>query len=358
MSTSAAPPAPLNPAAIRASVERLLHDFLDDQEQGAPDLPELSLFIGQLRAMLTAGGKRLRPILCLMGWYSITDRTPPPAVWRAAASLELFHTFALIHDDIMDKSDTRRGRPTAHRALAAQHAGHADADSLGVNAAILLGNLAFGWSYELLHADDVTSAQHRCTWPLFNALRTETLIGQYLDLVAAGSPDADPDIAWRIIRHKTAKYTTERPLLLGAALAGATGQQLQALSDYALPLGEAFQLRDDLLGVYGDSGQTGKSTLDDLREGKHTVLYAIARARATAPQQRCLAENFGDPRLTEAHAEQIRDVLAATGARTITEQRITDKTAQALNALSTAEFHPAGPAWLRHFALAVTARTT
>ncbi|UUU18878.1 polyprenyl synthetase family protein [Streptomyces sp. DSM 40750] len=357
MSTAAVPPILLDPATIRARVERLLYDFLDDQEQGAPDLPELALFTGKLRAMLAAGGKRVRPVLCLVGWHSITDRTPPPAVWRVAASLELFHTFALIHDDIMDNSDTRRGQTTAHRALATQHAGRRDADSLGVNTAILLGNLAFGWSYELLHADDVTPAQNRRTRPLLNALRTEALVGQYLDLAAAGKPDADPHIAWRIIRYKTAKYTVERPLTLGATLASATDQQLNALSAYALPLGEAFQLRDDLLGIWGNPAETGKSTLDDLREGKHTVLYALALQRATIPQQRSLHRAFGQPHLTETDAEDIRSVLTASGARTTTEQMITDRREQALAALHTADFRPTGPIWLRHLAHTLTTRS-
>ncbi|MGB8947352.1 MAG: polyprenyl synthetase family protein [Streptomyces sp.] len=252
MTALSVPPAPLDPAAIRGAVEQLLYGFLDEQEHAAPDLlPELALFTGLLRDFLAAGGKRIRPLLCITGWAAITDQPPPPLLWRAAASLELFHAFALIHDDIMDHSNTRRGHPTAHRTLTARHQHHPDAENLGTNAAILLGDLALGWSYELLHTTDATPAQQRRIWPLLNALRTETLVGQYLDLAAAGDPTADADSAWRIIRYKTAKYTLERPLHLGAALAGATKDQLDALSAYALPLGEAFQLRDDLLGVGG-----------------------------------------------------------------------------------------------------------
>ncbi|MEV6419918.1 polyprenyl synthetase family protein [Streptomyces sp. NPDC051662] len=356
MSTTTAPPSPLDPAAIRTAVDQLLYGFLDEQERATPELPELNLFTGNLRDMLRAGGKRIRPILCLTGWHAITDRTPPPGVWRVAASLELFHAFALIHDDIMDNSDTRRGRPTAHRALATHHQARPDADSVGVNAAILLGDLALGWSYELLHAPDVTPAELAAVWPLLNALRTETLVGQYLDLTATGDPTADTDTAWRIIRYKTAKYTIERPLHLGATLAGATAAQLRCLTAYALPLGEAFQLRDDLLGVWGDPEQTGKSTLDDLREGKHTVLVATALEQATVPQQRSLRHRFGHPRLNEADAEQLRTVLTDSGAQAATEQLIIDKRDQALEALAATHLQPTGPFWLRQFAHTVTTR--
>ncbi|MFE4366666.1 polyprenyl synthetase family protein [Streptomyces sp. NPDC056835] len=280
----------------------------------------------------------IHPLLCVTGWASITDRAPPPAVWRVAASLELFHAFALIHDDIMDKSDTRRGRPTAHRALAAHHAHHPDADALGVNTAILLGDLALGWSYELLHTND--TRLHR-TWKLLNALRTETLTGQYLDLTATGDPTADVDTAWRIIRYKTAKYTIERPLHLGAAPADADPTQLRSLSAYAIPLGEAFPLRDDLLGVYGNPEQSGKSTLDDLREGKHTVLVATALDRATPAQRRTLKGLLGAPSLDQAAADTLRAVLIATGAAAAVEQMITDRLHAAQRALDGSALRPA-----------------
>ncbi|MBQ1095043.1 polyprenyl synthetase family protein [Streptomyces sp. b94] len=358
MTTLSAPPAPLDPDAIRDTVDTVLYGFLDEQEHAAPDLlPELALFTGLLRDFLAAGGKRIRPLLCITGWAAITDQPPPPLLWRAAASLELFHAFALIHDDVMDHSATRRGHPTAHRTLTARHQHHPDAENLGTNAAILLGDLALGWSYELLHSPDATPDQLASAWPLWNALRTETLIGQYLDLTVTGSPTADAVTAWRIIRYKTAKYTVERPLHLGATLAGATDQQFSALSAYALPLGEAFQLRDDLIGIWGNPTETGKSALDDLREGKHTVLYATALERATVPQQRALRARFGHPDLTEADAAQIRSLLTDTGARTATEQFITDRYERARQALDTDLFRPTGREALTHLAALAATRT-
>ncbi|SDS53618.1 geranylgeranyl diphosphate synthase, type I [Streptomyces sp. TLI_053] len=342
---------------IRHRVDTLLEDFLHTQENSA-ELPELDLFISLLRDHLAAGGKRIRPLMCVTGWYTATDREPPPLVYRVAASLELFHAFALIHDDIMDNSATRRGRPTAHRALAALHAHRPDPDTFGINAAILLGDLAFGWSYDLLHATGNDADNLAATWPILNALRTETLIGQYLDLHAAGQPTPDATLPWRVIRYKTAKYTIERPLHLGASLAGAAPSLLATLTAYALPLGEAFQLRDDLLGVFGDPQHTGKSTLEDLRDGKHTVLIATALAHATPDQEHLLRSHLGTPELTPTAATAIRDVLEATGARDAVEQMIRDRCDRALRALQHTQVRPQTQALLQQMVHRLTDRMT
>ncbi|AWZ06650.1 polyprenyl synthetase family protein [Streptomyces sp. ICC1] len=321
-------------------------------------MPELGLFTSLLREQLAAGGKRLRPAMCVAGWQAVSTERAPSLVWRMAASLELFHTFALVHDDIMDRSVLRRGRPTAHRTLAALHAGRPDAESLGVSTAILLGDLALGWSYELLQSPGLPSGQLAAVWPVLNALRTETLVGQYLDLVATGRHSDDAAAARRAILYKTAKYTVERPLQLGALLAGATPGQLRTLSAYALPLGEAFQLRDDLLGAFGSTARTGKPALDDLREGKHTVLTATALQLADSAQLAVLQQHLGNPHLDEDGADQIRTVLTDTGAVATVEQMITDQHARAARALDDAGFHPAAMAVLLGLAAAASTRAT
>jgi geranylgeranyl diphosphate synthase type I len=357
--TARTPPAPaaLDPSGIRSAVEALLLGFLDEQERIATT-PEVALFTGLLRDMLASGGKRIRPVLCVTGWHTVSSEPPPPVVYRMAASLELFHAFALIHDDIMDRSDIRRGRPTAHRALAARHADHPAGPEFGVNAAILLGDLTLGWSYDLLHAPGIVQEQLTAVWPMLNALRTETLVGQYLDLRATGRPAADADTAWRIIRYKTAKYTVERPLQLSALLAGAGPAQLAALTAYAGPLGEAFQLRDDLLGVFGDPERTGKGSCDDLSEGKHTVLVATALQRATAAQRHVLRRHLGRPGLDPATAEEIRSILISTGARAAVEQYIGERCEQALAALAASPFPEPARAVLHTLALTATRRAT
>ncbi|SDI17431.1 geranylgeranyl diphosphate synthase, type I [Actinokineospora alba] len=285
----------LDPAQLRSTVEALLTDFFAGQERLAPELAELGIFTERLRDLFAAGGKRIRPHLCVCGWRAVRDDPPPPALWRVAASLELFHAFALVHDDVMDRSELRRGRPTAHRAFAARHGHRPDADAFGTDAAILLGDLALGWSFEILHSPDLAPEQRDRVWPILNSLRSETLVGQYLDLSSAGQEVDGHETAWRIVRLKTTKYTFERPLQLGAVLAGADGDQVRVLSDYAVPLGDAFQLRDDLLGVFGDPRQTGKGALDDLRSGKNTVLVATAHDRATPGPGRDSARAPGEP---------------------------------------------------------------
>ncbi|MGP4114244.1 polyprenyl synthetase family protein [Streptomyces sp. 4N509B] len=261
---------------------------------------------------------------------------PPPAVWRVAASLELFHACALIHDDIMDPSETRRCRPTAHRLLTALHHPRQDAETLGTNTAILLGDLALGWSYELLHSPEITADQLAVAWFQLNTLRTETLTGQYLDLVATGSVTAETAAAGRIIRFKTSRYTVEGPLHLGASLAGASPEQTRALTAYALPLGEAFQLRDDLLGMFGDPETTGKSALDDLREGKSTVLTSIAYANASPDQARALRSRLGRADVSPRDAEVVRAIITDTGARDSVECMISERARQAGEALAAA----------------------
>ncbi|MFC9293731.1 polyprenyl synthetase family protein [Streptomyces sp. NPDC057011] len=344
--------------AIGSVVESLLIGFLDEQERTAADLAELTLFTGLLRDLLAAGGKRVRPALCVAGWRAVSDDPPPMAVWLTAASLELFHTFALIHDDIMDRSELRRGRPTAHRVLAKRLAGHRDADALGVHVAMLLGDIALGWSYELLHGADFTAAQLAAVRPVLNALRTETMIGQYLDLAASGraAPDGAAGTAWRIIRYKTTRYTFERPLQLGALLAGASGEQLDALSAFALPMGDAFQLRDDVLGVFGDPGITGKGTLEDLREGKQTLLITTAYERAAPAQARTLRRLLGNRRLGHQDAATVRRILTETGARDAVEQLIAELGLQALTALDAPVLRPSAAAMLREIARAVSDR--
>ncbi|MFI1016146.1 polyprenyl synthetase family protein [Streptomyces sp. NPDC020965] len=363
MSAPTTSPSSLDPERVPAAIDDLLREFLDEQLHRAADLPELVLFVDVLREMIAAGGKRIRPVLCVVGWQAVSERPPPPAVWRVAASLELFHLFALIHDDIMDASETRRGRPTAHRLLTARHPGRADADTLGVNTAILLGDLALGWSYELLHTTHAGSTDGHLSkaWPLLNALRTETLVGQYLDLVSAGQAPAvrrDATTARRVIRYKTAKYTCERPLQLGARLAGADTKLLAALSAYALPLGEAFQLRDDLLGVYGAPERAGKSVLDDFREGKYTVLAATALQRATPAQARVLLAGLGNRALTAAEASHMRQVLTDTGAPATVESLISERCGQALAALDHAPLRPVAATVLRTMATAAVTRSS
>jgi geranylgeranyl diphosphate synthase type I len=345
--------------AARAAVDATLRDFLDHKARTAADGCPPAEAVRHLRGFLFAGGKRLRPLLCVCGWHAAAGCAETAQVIGAAASLEMFHAFALIHDDVMDHSATRRGRPTLHRALAEHHHAHrsgADAHDLGVGLALLIGDLALAWSAELLHRAGLSDRQLTGVLALVDVMRTELMCGQYLDLLGAAEPTGDLARPLTVIRYKTAKYTIERPLHIGATLAGADRRILERCTAYALPVGEAFQLRDDLLGVYGDPEATGKSCLDDLREGKHTVLIALALQRADTTQRTTLTTLLGDPALDEHGATRIRTILTATGARAEVEHMIRERRRQAQQALDQANFPAAATAALHRIAEQATAR--
>ncbi|MFD3997742.1 polyprenyl synthetase family protein [Streptomyces sp. NPDC058548] len=353
--------ASLDLAAVGSAVDRALEGFLARKKREAHALRMPGEVHQALSDFLFAGGKRVRPLLCAAGWYAAGgDPSVPVPVLTAAASLEMFHTFALIHDDVMDRSDTRRGRATVHRTLSALYgAGRSQeaADRIGAAAAILIGDLAMVWSDELLTGAGLTPRQLAAALPIVRTMRTEVMYGQYLDVVAGTSPRGDLDRALRVIRYKTAKYTVEAPLHLGAALAGAGAAVCGALTAYALPLGEAFQLRDDLLGVFGSPTATGKSRLDDLRDGKRTLLLELAHQRADAEQRRTLLTLVGDPLLDEDGAARVRGVLDRTGARVAVEELIRDRREQALHAMDDAPFRADAVALLQRFARTATIRS-
>ncbi len=345
----------INAAETREAVTEFLKRFLTEKKHQAVHpqagrLPEILLG-------LVTGGKHIRPLLTVIGWVATGGEGEREPVVQLAASLEMFHAFALIHDDIMDESEIRRGRPTAHRQLSEGQEGP-QAERFGTSAALLLGDLAFAWSDEILHRAGLTSSQFASVFPIVDEMRYEVMLGQYLDLRHTGTLTDDVDAALTVSRYKTAKYTVERPLHLGSVLAGADPEVMAACTAYAIPLGEAFQLRDDLLGVYGDIRRTGKSNLDDLRAGKNTTLVALA-LRAAGPKQAArLHELIGDPCLDEAGAERVRDVFAETGARDAVEEMIEIRYRQSLKALEDAPFTAEAIDALRDLARTATRRTS
>ncbi|MEU4197507.1 polyprenyl synthetase family protein [Kribbella sp. NPDC026611] len=319
---------------IPAEVQRALTAFLDRQEQRLGALgPELAEVVLAARDA-TSGGKRLRPSFCYWG-FRAAGGDPALPILPAAASLEMLHVSALVHDDVMDSSDVRRGAPAAHRRFEALQRARStgDAERFGVGAAILLGDLCLIWADELLHTSGFDAAALARAEKYFDAVRVEVTAGQYLDLVAQASGESDMDLALRVLRYKSATYTVERPLHVGAALAGGSDELIAGLSAYGQPIGEAFQLRDDLLGVFGDPAVTGKPAGDDLREGKRTVLVAYAVANATPVQLAEFNHLFGRPDLTDPQIQLLREILISTGAVQSCETLITHRTEAALTAL-------------------------
>jgi geranylgeranyl diphosphate synthase type I len=321
---------------LRSRFDAELGAFLDRQDPAWPDGAPRGVFT-TLRRFVLVGGKRLRPLFCYWGWRGAGRPDGTPIV-VAAAALELFHAFALIHDDIMDGSDLRRGNPSVHRLFADLHtrsSWRGDPASYGRNTALLCGDLCAAWSDQMFHECGLDPDEVHRGYRMFATMRTEVIAGQYLDLVS-GVGDGSVASALTVIRMKAARYTVTRPLQIGAALAGAGPELLAALAAFGDPLGDAFQLRDDVLGVFGDSAVTGKSILDDLREGKPTVMMALARGSADRAQAARLKALFGNPRLDPDGAAELRGIITGTGARDRIEQMIRVRTEAALAALSAA----------------------
>lgn len=281
---------------------------------------------------LTRGGKRLRASFLYWG-YIAAGGSSSSAIVRAASAMELFQAAALLHDDVMDNSDIRRGRPTAHRHFAAQHDEQqwsGNAAHFGNAAAILAGDLALTWSDEVFSTAGLATDELDRGREIFDRMRTQLMGGQFLDIrESVRSWDALDhaariDSCLRVIRYKSAKYSVEQPVLIGAAAAKATGHDLGQLSHYGLALGEAFQLRDDILGVFGDPETTGKPAGDDIREGKRTVIIAEALAAGTTEQVDVIHAALGDRDLEVGGVSAVREALIESGAVERTEARIQD----------------------------------
>lgn len=329
---------------LRARVQAALDEHLDRQRHVLAELGEPMVPLLQSVADLLAGGKRLRAAFLYWGWRACGG-TDGEAIVRAASSMEIFQAAALLHDDVMDNSDLRRGRPTAHRAFAAWHAQQAwggDPGRFGHAGAILAGDLCLNWTDEVFSTSGLPAEALDRARPEFDRMRTQLMGGQFLDILEGAQGWADVPYAERVrrsrsvIRYKSARYSVQQPLLIGALAAGASASVLDALARYGDELGEAFQLRDDVLGVFGDPEQTGKPAGDDLREGKHTALVAHALEHADPEGAALLSASLGDPDLDDDTVAACRDVLERSGAVDLTETMIQEGAERALDALASA----------------------
>jgi geranylgeranyl diphosphate synthase type I len=307
-----------------------------------------------------SGGKRFRAAFCYWGHHAVAAERPgdEDALIRACAALELLHASALVHDDLMDASDTRRGRPATHRQFARDHGSagwRGDAEQYGAAAAILLGDLLLSWADELLRRCGLPLGQVAPALDVFDLCRSEVIAGQFLDVSVQARGLADVEAAMTVLRYKSAKYSIERPLHIGAALAGAGPETIAELTAFGLPLGEAFQLRDDLLGVFGDPAATGKPAGDDLIEGKRTVLVALALDAAPRADATLLDASLGRALDTDQVAE-LRGVIDSSGAHAQVEEVIGELVGLSLAALDRAHFDDRARQALRELASAATDR--
>ena len=296
-----------------------------------------------LEEFVVRGGKRLRPAFAYWGWRAVapTGDAVDAEILLSFAALELLHACALVHDDVIDASATRRGMPTVHRSFADRHRQrnwHGSAEQFGVSAAILLGDLALVWADDIVSAVDLPPEAHRRVRRVWADIRTEVLGGQYLDIVAESSGAETVASAMNVNTYKTASYTITRPLQFGAAAAADRPDVQDIFAEVGHGLGVAFQLRDDVLGAFGDPAVTGKPSGDDLRSGKRTVLLAEALERADASDPlaaKLLRTSIGSD-LSDTQVRELRDVIESVGALAAVESHIEFLTGQALALVDTA----------------------
>lgn len=359
------------PLPLVEAISQRLDRFAAERLAEARELGAEAVSFTEHAVAALGGGKRLRGRFCWWGWRGIAgvDTAPGPddAVIGVCAALEVFQAAALVHDDLIDNSDTRRGRPSAHRALESGHrdSGWAgDAVAYGRAGSVLLGDLLVAWSDDLLEeslaalGDPDAAAMARAEYA---RMRRDVTVGQFLDIAEESAWSTSPDDeharrALRVASYKSARYSVQQPLVIGAALAGADPVQLDAMRAFGHPLGMAFQLRDDVLGVFGDAAETGKPAGDDLREGKRTALVAFARAAASAEDRARFDALLGDPALTDEDVAALRGAIQSSGALDEVERLIADYAAEAEAALSAASLDADATAELRRLAHAATNR--
>ena len=328
-------PQPASLPAIAARVEDRLRSLLDAElARWSTFDVDLAEPFGEITRLVMSGGKRLRPAFAHWGFVGAGGEPDDSKVVDVGAALELMHAFALFHDDVMDDAASRRGEPTTHTVFAQQHAAagwSGEARRFGDGVAILVGDLAF------VYADQLLVGISPAAWGIWNELRIELNVGQVLDIVGGVRNDWRLDKAERISRYKSGKYTIERPLHLGAVMAAPDRADvlLPALSEYGLPLGDAFQMRDDVMGAFGDPSITGKPVGGDLREGKPTPLLARAVA-AASDAQRAVLDTVGRPDLSDEQVVRIQQVIVETGALADLETTIERLTVEAIAAIDRA----------------------
>lgn len=307
--------APLSPTIdeLRGKVDRTIAAELD---RSAEALPEARFLVDEMWRLTAAGGKRLRPAFCYWGFRAAGGADGPEIV-RAASSLELLHTFAIVHDDIMDAADERRGEEAVH----ARH---------GVGVGILVGDLALVLADDVFMGAGFPPPATARAFAAYSRMRQEVIAGQYLDLAYAARADITVAEARRVAVLKSGRYSIEEPLAIGAALAEAPDDFLARLAAFGGPLGEAFQLRDDLLGTFGERSSVGKPVDSDIIEGKRNVLYAFAAAALEGAGGDFLRSRWGGEELTRDEIERLRELVESSGARAATERLLDEQVDEAL----------------------------
>ncbi|WP_082133019.1 polyprenyl synthetase family protein [Mycolicibacterium obuense] len=349
---------------LRESVRSHLAEFVRSECAGRLAATNVDI-AGGLLADFLDGGKYVRSTFMYLGWLcgagedGDADSAEHAAAVRASASLELLHAFALIQDDVMDSSPLRRARPAAHISFGRWHRERGLAgspDRFGESAAILLGDLCLVWAEQMLRRSGVGQPALARVWPHYDDMRTELAIGQFADLVNSSHALPTLEEVLDVLRRKSGNYTVRRPLEIGAVMAGCDDDVIDALSAYGAAIGEAFQLRDDLLGVFGTPSLTGKSAGTDMEERKATSVIIAAYQLADKPLREQLFDLMNRPHIDREAAEHWRTLIVASGAVEWIERLIADRHSVALDHLDAVELPDVARAALADMAVACTQR--
>ncbi|HEY4694548.1 MAG TPA: polyprenyl synthetase family protein [Candidatus Nanoarchaeia archaeon] len=336
-------------AWFKKQFDRQLFSFLDQKKKEASEIdPQTQDLVGEIIRFGQNGGKRIRPAFMYAGYISSGGQAHE-AILFATLSVELLHTFALIHDDIMDKSDLRRGQLTTHRQFTKLHQLknlRGKREDFGLAAAILAGDLSYSFAEEIFTEAPFPQERVRRARYFFDQMKTQVVYGQYLDVLGGYKETLTEDEVLKILEYKTAKYTVERPLHLGAMLAGADYQILEAFSRYAIPLGQAFQIQDDILGTFGSEKEIGKPADSDIKEGKKTLLVVKAMELASQKNKNALKSLVGKPDVTKDEIEKVRKIIEETGSLDYCVKLSRELLRQAKEVVTGAKLKPEGKNYL------------
>ncbi|MDT0330602.1 polyprenyl synthetase family protein [Nocardiopsis lambiniae] len=339
---------------LRTRVDSALREFARQETDRLLAIDADLTPVAEQLAVAVADGKRLRAAFCYWGWRA-AGQPDSDALVRAAAAMELVHAAAVIHDDLIDESPMRHGVPSAHVALRAAFTARARPQAGGRALALLTGDLLMSWAAQLFLFSGLPAAYLSRARELWAVMTRELIAGECLEVLRTGSrPDTDRSL--QVIRYKTAKYTVEHPLRIGGAMAGAPGTLMEAFTAYGLPLGEAFQLRDDLLGLFGDPRRTGKSNLDDVRGNRPTVLFAETWSAATAAERRELRGLLGRRGLDGEGLSRVRAITRRTGALDRVEKMIAQRVQAASTVLAQTDLPAEASAALSHMVASAASR--
>ena len=346
--------------SIRARVDSALETFVASRSREIrAQSSDLGSLANSAEAFLRFGGKRLRPLFSYWG-YRAAGGEDDDAVIVASASLELIQACALAHDDVIDESDLRRGRPAIHREWQRLHERSqwtGDPHRFGVAVAVLIGDLFLSWSDDMLVTSGLSDSSLRRAYPIWHQMRAEVVAGQFLDVVEQAQARSSIERSLLIAELKSGRYSVQQPLRMGAAIAAANDACAAALDAFGLDVGVAFQLRDDLLGVFGDPAVTGKPAGDDLRQGKRTVLVAAGLESASVRQRAQLEAALGNAALGIDEVVAVQQILRSSGAEKLVESMISDRAERAIGRLESTSLLPAGRDALRRLATAALDRS-